>query len=85
MQIKYKPSFLREFKKLPVEIQEEAKEKILLFQDESNHKRLRVHKLQGRLKDFYSFSVTYSHRIVFIYEDTQTAVLVAVGDHAVYK
>jgi mRNA-degrading endonuclease YafQ of YafQ-DinJ toxin-antitoxin module len=85
MQIKYKPSFLREFKKLPFDIQEEAREKIVLFQDVANHQRLKVHKLQGKLKDFSSFSITYSHRIIFIYEADGSVVLVAVGTHGVYQ
>jgi mRNA-degrading endonuclease YafQ of YafQ-DinJ toxin-antitoxin module len=85
MVIKYKPSFIREFKKLPKELQEEALERIDLFKDKKEHKKLKVHKLRGKLKNFYSFSVTYSHRIVFEYEDKKTAVFLAVGDHDVYK
>ncbi|MCA9357330.1 type II toxin-antitoxin system mRNA interferase toxin, RelE/StbE family [Candidatus Nomurabacteria bacterium] len=85
MLISYKPSFVREFKKLPVELQEEAMERIDLFKDVKNHKKLKVHKLKGRLKDFHSFSVTYSHRIVFSYESKEEIVLIAVGDHDVYK
>jgi addiction module RelE/StbE family toxin len=85
MEIRYKPSFLREFKKLSPDIQDEAKEKIVLFRDEENHQRLKVHKLQGKLKDFYSFSVTYSHRIVFMYEGERAVVLISVGTHDVYR
>ena len=85
MLISYKPSFVREFKKLPVELQEEAMERIDLFKDVKNHKKLKVHKLKGRLKDFHSFAVTYSHRIVFSYESKEEIVLIAVGDHDVYK
>jgi len=85
MEIKFKPSFLREFKKLPLDIQQEAKEKVNLFQDEANHQRLKVHKLQGKLKDFYSFSITYAHRIVFNYEADGSAVFITVGTHGVYR
>lgn len=85
MEIKYKPSFLRDFKRLPVEIQEEAKERIVSFTNTSNHKKLKVHKLKGKLKDYYSFSVTYSHRIVFQYETKKSIVFIAIGDHDVYK
>ena len=85
MIIRYKPSFVREFKKLPIELQEEALERIDLFKDVENHKKLKVHKLKGRLEDFYSFSVTYSHRIVFSYESKDEVVFLAVGDHDVYK
>jgi len=85
MLISYKPSFVREFKKLPAELQEEALERIDLFRNEKNHEKLKVHKLKGRLKDFHSFSVTYSHRIVFSYESKKEVVFIAIGDHSVYK
>jgi addiction module RelE/StbE family toxin len=85
MVIRYKPSFVRELKKLPVELQEEALEKIDLFKNVENHKKLKVHKLSGKLQGLHSFSVTYSHRIVFMYEKKNVVVFLAVGDHSVYK
>ncbi len=85
MVIRYKPSFVREFKKLPTELQEEALEKIDLFKDAENHIKLKVHKLKGRLAGIYSFSVTYSHRIVFSFESKDTVVFLAVGTHDIYK
>jgi mRNA-degrading endonuclease YafQ of YafQ-DinJ toxin-antitoxin module len=85
MTISFKPSFVREFKKLPAELQEEALERIDLFRKVENHQKLKVHKLKGRLSDFYSFSVTYSHRIVFSYESKTEVMFLAIGDHDVYK
>lgn len=85
MLIRFKPSFVREFKKLPAELREEAFLRIELFKDSTNHQSLKVHKLKGRLKDFYSFSVTYSHRIVFMYQNKDTVVFLAIGDHSIYK
>lgn len=85
MIIRYKPTFVREFKKLPIELQEEALEKIELFKNTQNHQKLKVHRLKGKLKDFYSFSITYSHRIVFTYERKDVVVLIAIGDHDVYR
>jgi len=85
MIVRYKPSFVREFKKLPDELQEEALERIELFKDKKNHKKLKLHKLKGKLKDFHSFSVTYSHRIVFMYEKKDEVVFLGIGDHDVYK
>lgn len=72
---------------LPNALQCEAKEKILLFRDPANHLQLKVHKLKGRLKTRYSFSVNYDTRIVFRYLDTKPreALLLAVGDHDIYK
>lgn len=85
MIIRYKPSFVREFKKLSVELQEEVLERIDLFKDAENHQKLKMHKLKGRLADVYSFSVTYSHRIVFSFESKEVAVFLAIGTHEVYK
>ncbi len=85
MEIKYKPSFLRNFKTLSIDIQDEAKSKIILFRDPANHQALKVHKLKGKLKDFSSFSVTYLHRIIFQYESKNTVVFVGVGTHDIYK
>ena len=85
MDIQYKPSFLRDFKRLPSEIQEEARERISLFRDKENHKKLKVHKLQGKLKNYSSFSITYSHRIVFEHITKNSVTFMAIGDHDVYK
>lgn len=85
MEVAFKPSFLRQFKKLPKALQEEAHEKIALFKDQKNHPVLKVHKLHGELKQYHSFSVNYRYRIVCTWEiQNKSAVLVAIGDHALY-
>jgi len=85
MFVGYKPSFVRQFKKLPKDLQEEVSLKIELFKDVKNHSVLSVHKLKGVLKGKYSFSVNYRYRIVFIYESKDSVVLLSFGDHTVYK
>jgi plasmid maintenance system killer protein len=86
MDVAYKPSFLRQFKKLPIPLQEEVFEKIEMFKNITNHPKLKVHKLHGDLKNYFSFSVNYRHRIVFIWEiQNKSAVLFAISDHAVYS
>ncbi len=85
MEIRYKPSFLRDFKHLPLSVQQEAKERIEQFKNPDNHQKLKVHKLKGKLKNFYSFSITYSHRIVFECETKNIIVFLAIGDHDVYN
>jgi mRNA-degrading endonuclease YafQ of YafQ-DinJ toxin-antitoxin module len=87
MEIAYSPSFVRKYKNFPDSLKQEIKEKIVLFQDEVNHRQLRVHKLSGSLKDQYSFSVNYKVRVVFVYSDEtpRRAILLAVGDHDIYN
>ena len=81
----YAPVFVRQFKKLEPALQEEVLEKIKLFQDESNHQSLKMHKLHGVFKACYSFSVNYKTRIVVDYLSKNEVSLLAVGDHDLYK
>ena len=85
LSVVYKPGFLRSWKKLPSALQDEVLEKIELFKDPRNHQHLRVHKLHGPLAGSYSFSVNYQWRVVFEWLSKREAVLLAVGDHDVYR
>ncbi|HCC83988.1 TPA: hypothetical protein DEP96_04025 [Candidatus Uhrbacteria bacterium] len=86
MDIVYQPMFLRRLKALTPTVQATVIAKVLLFADLKNHQTLGVHKLHGRLKDRYGFSVTPSIRIVFCYTTTKPreAHLLTVGPHDVY-
>lgn len=85
MEILFKPTFVRQVDKLEKDLQEEVFEKIELFKSTTNHKILKVHKLHGRLKDCFSFSVNYEFRIVFAYINKKQVRLIAIGDHDMYK
>lgn len=87
MKVKYSASFIRMYKKLPIDLREEVREKISLFKDQKNHHSLKVHKLGGRLKGRFSFYVNYKFRIVFTYTSRKPkeATLMAIGDHDVYS
>lgn len=85
MKVAFAPPFFRQLKNLEKDLQEEVFEKIDLFEKDSKNISLKVHKLKGRLKGRCSFSVNYKTRIVFQYLSAQEVVLLAVGDHDVYK
>ncbi len=57
MKISFKPTFIRQFNGLVLGLQQEAIEKIELFKEKRNHNQHKVHKLRGRLRGRYSFSV----------------------------
>lgn len=84
MKVCFLPIFIRHLNRLDPKLQLEAIEKIELFKDRKNYKQLKVHQLRGRLAGRYSFSVNYKTRIVFSYISKNEAVLLAIGDHAVY-
>lgn len=85
IEVEYAPAFLNQLKKLPVELQEEAVEKVALFRNRSNHRQLKVHKLKGKMLGKLSFSVNYSYRIVFKWLPDKAAGPLAIGDHDLYK
>jgi plasmid maintenance system killer protein len=87
MEVAFKPSFIRLYNKLPPLLQEEVLEKIDLLRETRNHKKLRVHKLHGRMKGLYSFSINYQYRIIFMFGDKKklSAVLLTIGDHDLYQ
>ena len=85
MKVTFTPTFIRIYKNLPKQLQQETKEKITLFETDQNHPFLKTHKLKGKLKGRYSFSVNYRYRVVFMYSSTSQVTLLTVGDHDVYK
>ncbi len=84
-QVEFTAPFLIQLRKLDPDLQQEVVEKVEIFQEDPGFKGLRVHKLKGRLKDRWSFSVNYKTRIVFQYISKKKVVLLAVGNHDVYK
>ena len=85
MIVKFAPSFIRAYKKLPLALRQEVKERIALFESDHDHSFLKTHKLKGPLEGRMSFSVNYRYRIVFVFTSPEEAVFLAVGDHDVYK
>lgn len=83
--VSYRASFVRQYDRLEEELKEEVKEKLKLLRNKNNHERLRVHKLHGRFKKFWSFSVNYKMRIIFQFESDKELVIFDIGDHDVYK
>ena len=84
-EITYSPKFIKNLKKVKGELKEEILNRVEMLTNESNHEMLRVHKLKGRLKGRYSFSIDYKHRIVFLYLDENTIYLLNFGGHEVYN
>lgn len=84
-EIVYKPTFVRQFKKLPEPLKQEVEERIKLLRTDPKHSFLKTHKLSGRLQGRWSCSVNFSYRIVFNYEKPDRIVLLVIGDHDVYR
>lgn len=85
MKIFYSSKFERVFKKLPLEIKQEAIKREELFRDNIYHPKLKTHKLHWKLNWLYSFSIDYSHRILFRYTSGWDIIFINVGNHDIYK
>ena len=50
------------------------------------HNSLRLHQLEGTMKDFHSVSIDMKQRIIIdLYIEGATVILLKIGDHALYK
>jgi mRNA-degrading endonuclease YafQ of YafQ-DinJ toxin-antitoxin module len=83
--IYYAPKFERRFKRLPAEIQLKALEIEIIFRNNCFDAKLKTHKLAGGYKNHWSFSISYSYRIIFKFLDNQKVLFIDVGSHSIYQ
>ncbi len=77
--------FARQFRKLDNHLKDEVIEKLELLKDPARHQSLKVHKLNGRMAEKFSFSVNYKIRVVFSYPVPTEIFLLLVGSHEIYN
>ena len=85
MDIIYTAEFIRLFKKLPAEVKKEAVKKEVLFKKNPFDPKLKIHKLGGKLKGCWAFSISYSHRIICEFDSSKVIYFHSVGSHDIYK
>ena len=85
MRIYYSSKFAREYKRIPKQIRLLAEEKELIFRKNPFDSRLDTHKLHGRLKEYWAFSIDSKYRIVFEFVEKHVIWFHSVGDHSVYQ
>lgn len=84
LKISFSDSFKRSFKKRIKGneiLEKKFKIKLEKFKQNPFEQSLKTHKLSGKLKDLWSFSLEYDLRIVFYFTDDGNAVLVDIGTH----
>ncbi len=83
MEIHYDPSFMRAYRKLPVEIINTLEAKVEIFKNDPWDPVLRRHSLRGHLRGFSAFSITYRYRAMFKIVEGRV-VFVDIGTHDIY-
>lgn len=85
MRITVSPRFEKNYKSLPKRIKQKAKEQELFFRKNPFDPRLKTHRLTGREKEAWAFSINYSYRIKFIFLTEDEVLFLDVGTHEIYK
>lgn len=76
----FKRAFKRRIKGNPV-LETRFWNRLETFQNNPFDQTLRTHKLSGRLKDLWSFSIEYDLRVVFSFLEDDRALFVDIGTH----
>lgn len=84
MKIYLHPRFENSYKKLLKEIRTRAEKKEAVFRKNPFSPQLQTHKLHGKLKKLWSFSVDRSFRILFEF-DGKGVNFLDIGNHNLYK
>ena len=83
-EVYYSSRFNKSFQKISPRIKKKFFSLEKDFRKDCYAIQLKTHRLKGNYKDYCSFSVTYSYRVVFeFYKDG--VLLVDIGTHAIYK
>lgn len=85
MNIFYSTKFAKEYKRLPLPIKVIAEERELYFRKDPFNAKLKTHKLTGKLKGFWAFSIDRKTRIIFEFIDKNTVHFHSVGSHQIYR
>ena len=84
MEVSFSSSFKRRFKKcIKGNAYLEARfwQKLEQFTIDPFDPSLKTHKLSGKLREFWSFSVDYDERVLFYFTEDEKAVFVDIGSH----
>lgn len=85
MKIVYASGFARQYKKLTREIKLSAEKKEKIFRNNPFDPVFDTHKPHGRLREFWSFSVGYTYRIIFEFGEGNIIYFYSIGDHSLYQ
>jgi mRNA-degrading endonuclease YafQ of YafQ-DinJ toxin-antitoxin module len=84
VKIYYSPKFIKEYRRLPGSLKLLVEKKEKLFRENPRDARLKLHKLDGKLSEFWSFSVNYQNRVIVEFVGDEVW-FHSIGTHDIYK
>lgn len=71
--------------RLPYDLKSEIDKKETIFRNDPFDPRLKTHKLKGKLKGLWSFSLTFQHRVLFEFVNKNEVLFFDIGGHEIYN
>ena len=70
---------------MPQYVKKSAKENEAIFRADPFDSRLDAHKLHGKYKNYWAFTIIGQYRIMFIFVKKNTIDFINIGTHEIYK
>ena len=84
-EIRVSGKFEKQYRKLPDKIRKVAREKESIFRNNPFDPRLNTHKLHGKDREAWAFSITGFCRIKFIFLTSESVLFLEIGTHDIYQ
>lgn len=81
MEIFTTPKFDRRYRKLPIHIKLKAEQKGDMFAQNVHDPRLETHKLHGKDRECWAYSIDQNYRVKFIFKEDGNILYINVGTH----
>lgn len=85
MVIRFTSKFRKAYKKMPKMVKQKAEEKEKIFQKDPFNSKLDTHKLHGKYKEYWAFTVVGQYRIMFAFCGGKFVDFINIGTHEIYK
>jgi len=85
MIVRISSKFEKSYKNLPRRVKEKAGEKEKIFRINPFDSRLDTHKLHGKYKEYWAFTVVNQYRIMFDFVSSNKVDFINVGTHEIYR
>lgn len=83
--ILYTSHFHWSLRNLPPDVKKTIQIREKIFRINCFDSRLKTHKLSGKLKNYWSFSLTHSHRVLFQFLGKGKVAFIDIGNHSIYQ
>ena len=80
----FEKKFIKYKKRLTEKEKGKLRQNFEIFKNNPFDSRIKTYKLKAELKDYWSFRISYSDRIIFRFIDNHTVFFIDIGDHNIY-